>query len=171
MEDFLGNIKDINMDALTGKGAGMAKSFLTMASNKSFATKDIDATNAALIQFFGELKKTGAEFGYRSATEILRLIHQLTLLDNELSTNQKIDFAIIQKLLPKLHGSRRRLCPVLETLGSFCISDEVKIIKNVFEKEDFDFNALNVRYPLSLEKIARMYRGAIHNGFASFADA
>lgn len=171
MKHFLSNIKDINMDALTGKGAGMAKSFLDMSANKSFATTDIEAINSSLIQFFGELKKTGAEFGYRSATEMLRLIHQLSALDSNLTTNEKIDIAIIQKLLPKLHGSRRKLCPVLETLGSFCISDDVKIIKDVFEKADFDFEASNVLYPLSLEKIARMYRGAIDNGFASFAEA
>jgi hypothetical protein len=171
MKKFMANIKDIDMDALTGKGAGMAKSFLDMASNKSFTTEDIDEINASLIQFFGELKKTGAEFGYRSATEILRLIHQLTILDNTLKINQKIDIAIIQKLLPKLHGSRRKLCPVLETLGLFCISGDVKIIKDVFEKPDFDFNGDNVQYPLSLEKIARMYKGAIDNGFASFAEA
>ncbi|QNA44667.1 McrB family protein [Lacibacter sediminis] len=171
MKSFLDNIKDINLGALNGKGAGMAKPFLDMAANKLFATADIDAINRALVQFFGELKKTGAEFGYRSATEIMRLIHQLTVVDNTLTTNQKIDIAIMQKLLPKLHGSRRKLCPVLESLGSFCISGEVKIIKDVLEKKDFDFNGANVLYPLSLEKIARMYNGAIDNGFASFAEA
>ena len=133
--------------------------------------EDIDAINETLVRFFGELKKTGAEFGYRSATEILRLIHQLSVLDNALTTNQKVDIAIIQKLLPKLHGSRRKLCPVLETLGSFCIAGETKIIKDVFENTDFDFGEEDVLYPLSLEKIARMYRGAIDNGFASFAEA
>lgn len=171
MKSFLSNIKDINMDALTGKGAGMAKSFLEMAASREFDTADIAEINAALVQFFGELKKTGAEFGYRSATEILRLIHQLTILDSSLSTSQKIDIAIMQKLLPKLHGSRRKLCPVLETLGSFCITGNVSIIKDVFEKADFDYNGAGVLYPLSLEKIARMYRGAIDNGFASFAEA
>lgn len=171
MANFLSNIQDINMDALTGKGAGMAKSFLEMAASKDFATTDIAEINAALVQFFGELKKTGAEFGYRSATEILRLINQLSVLDNTLTKNQKIDVAIIQKLLPKLHGSRRKLCPVLETLGSFCMAGDVKIIKDVFENADFDFNGANVLYPLSLEKITRMYRGAIDNGFASFAEA
>ena len=171
MKNFLGSIRDINMNALTGKGAGMAKSFLEMASSKEFATADIAEINAALVQFFGELKKTGAEFGYRSATEILRLIHQLTGLDNTLTTHQKIDIAIMQKLLPKLYGSRRKLCPVLETLGSFCITDNVSIIKDVFDKADFDYNGDKVLYPLSLEKIARMYRGAIDNGFASFAEA
>ena len=170
MENFLGNIKDINMDALKSKGAGMAQSFLEMAAGKGFATEDIDSMNDILIQFFGELKKVGAEFGYRSATEILRLIQQLSVLDDRLTTNQKVDIAIMQKLLPKLHGSRRKLTPVLEKLGSFCISDDIKVIK-VFENADFDFNASNVLYPLSLEKISRMYRGAIDNGFASFAEA
>jgi 5-methylcytosine-specific restriction endonuclease McrBC GTP-binding regulatory subunit McrB len=169
MQNFLGNIKEVKMDALTGKGAGMAKSFLQMAVNKDFAADE--TINAALVQFFGELKKTGAEFGYRSATEILRLINQLSVLDNTLTTNQKIDIAIMQKLLPKLHGSRRKLCPVLETLGSFCITGDIKIIKDVFEKPDFDFNGTNVLYPLSLEKITRMYLGAIDNGFASYAEA
>ena len=171
MKNFLANIKVIDMDALIGKGAGMAKSFLDMSSNKSLVTKNTDAINEALIRFFSELKKTGAEFGYRSATEIMRLINQLTVIDSTLTTNQKIDIAIMQKLLPKLHGSRRKLCPVLETLGLFCISGEVKIIKDVFEKEDFDFNEARVLYPLSLEKITRMFNGAMANGFASFAEA
>lgn len=171
MESFLGNIREINMDALAGKGAGMAKSFLEMAENKSFAIEDIEAINASLVRFFVELKKTGAEFGYRSATEILRLIHHLSSLDNTLTTNQKTDIAIMQKLLPMLHGSRRKLCPVLETLGSFCISGEIKIIKDVFDNPEFDYEAPNVLYPLSLEKIARMHRGALDNGFASFAEA
>lgn len=171
MNNFLNNIKDVNMDSLTGVGMDMAKSFLEIASNKSFVTADIESINDALVQFFSELKKTGAEFGYRSATEILRLINQITVLDSSINTNQKIDIAIIQKLLPKLHGSRRKLCPVLETLGTFCISGDLKIVKDVFEKTDFDFNGPDVLYPLSLEKITRMFKGAIDNGFASFAEA
>lgn len=171
MKNFLGNIKEIRMEALTGKGAGMAKSFLDMSANKSFATSDIDLINEALVKFFGELKKNGAEFGYRSAAEILRLIYQLSVLDSTLTTNQKVDIAIIQKLLPKLHGSRRKLCPVLETLGSFCIEGDLRIVKDVFENADFEYIATNVKFPLSLEKIARMYRLAIANGYASFAEA
>jgi 5-methylcytosine-specific restriction protein B len=171
MKNFLVKIKDINMDSLIGKGAGMAESFLNMAESKEFAANDLETINNSLVQFFGELKKTGSEFGYRSATEILRLMHQLTSLDPHLTTNKKIDIAIMQKLLPKLHGSRRKLCPVLETLGTFCIAGDIKIIKDVFEKADFDFNGELVLYPLSLEKITRMYRGAIDNGFASYAEA
>ncbi len=171
MSNFLGNIRDINMDDLTGKGAGMAKSFLDMAANKTFASSENEKINEALVKFFGELKKTGAEFGYRSATEIIRLIHQLTVLDSNLTTNQKIDIAIMQKLLPKLHGSRRKLSPVLETLAGFCVKEKNSIVKEIFEKEDYDYTNSNVIYPLALEKISRMYRGAVDNGFASFAEA
>lgn len=171
MESFLNSIREVDMKLLNTQGAGMAKSFLEMAGNKSFPATDVESIKSTLVKFFGELKKTGAEFGYRSATEILRLIHQLTTLDKNLSTNGKVDIAIMQKLLPKLHGSRRKLGPVLETLGSFCVVAEVKVIGDVFEKDDFDFNGSDVLYPLSLEKISRMYNGAVDNGFTSFAEA
>ncbi len=171
MEEFLGNIKEFNPTPLTKSGSKAAHSFLQLTQNKSITVTDIAEINQTLIRFFRELRKTAAEFGYRSATEILRLIHQLSVLDSHLTTNQKVDIAIIQKLLPKLHGSRRKLSPVLVTLGSFCIDREVKIEKDVFDNEHFDFNGAGVLYPLSLEKIARMYRGAIDNGFTSFAEA
>ncbi|HLR25844.1 MAG TPA: DUF3578 domain-containing protein [Fodinibius sp.] len=171
MSSFLNNMKEVNMDVLQAGGAGMAQSFLTMASDNSYTGEDADTIKRTLLEFFDELKKTGAEFGYRSAGEILRLIHQLGKLDDGLSTNEKIDIAIIQKLLPKLHGSRRKLTPVLEKLAGFCITEEegTEIIKDIFEKEDYDFS--HSKYPLSLEKISRMYHGAVDNGFTSFAEA
>lgn len=171
MKSFLANIKSIDLNSLKGKGSGSAQHFLEMANNKSLTVPDGDTINKALIQFFGELKKTGAEFGYRSATEILQLINQLSILDSALTTNQKIDIAVMQKLLPKLHGSRRKLCPILEKLGGFCISGDFKVIKDVFEKPDFNFESAEVIFPISLEKITRMYHSAIDNGFASFAEA
>ena len=171
MQAFLNSASEIDMEALTGKGAASAYSFLKMATNKWSSPADIDTIKETLIQFFDELKKTGAEFGYRSAVEILRLIHHLSVLDNSLTTNEKMDIAIMQKLLPKLHGSRRKICPILETLGGFCLEENGNIVKDVFEKADFDFGAHEVLYPLSLEKITRMYRGAVENGFASFAEA
>ena len=171
MEGFLGKTNDLNMKALLTKGANMAQSFISLSNNKSFTTKDLDEINNTLLNFFGELQKTGAEFGYRSASEILRLINQLDTLNKALNTSEKLDVAIMQKLLPKLHGSRRKLCPILETLGNFCLKKDLKVVKDVFEKDNFDYSNDNVLYPLSLEKIARMYKGAVDNGFASYAEA
>ena len=171
MQAFLNSASTVDLDALTGKGAASAYSFLKMAANKLSNPADIAQIKETLMKFFGELKKTGAEFGYRSAVEILRLIHHLSVLDENLTPNEKIDIAIMLKLLPKLHGSRRKICPILETLGGFCIKEDGNIVKTVFEKPDFDFDAPEVLYPLSLEKITRMYRSATENGFASFAEA
>ncbi len=174
IENFFENQKEVDMDKLRTKGASMAQSFLGMAENKVFEEqKDLTEIHKTLVGFFEQLKKTGAEFGYRSAYEIIRLINQLNIIDAELSTDEKLDIAIMQKLLPKLHGSRRKLCPVLITLGDFCV-DKAKIKnieKDVLTKEGFDFNTDGVLYPISLEKITRMYNGAIENGFASYAEA
>ena len=171
MKGFLDTANDLNMKALLGKGVNMSQNFISLSNNKSFTTKDRDEINKTLLNFFGELQKTGAEFGYRSATEILRLINQLDTLNNKITTSEKIDIAIMQKLLPKLHGSRRKLSPILETLGSFCLTEDIKVVKDVFDKDDFDYSNDKVLYPLSLEKIARMYKGAVDNGFASYAEA
>lgn len=180
MESFLSKASDLNMKALECKGAKMAQSFISLSNNKSFDNKDLETINNTLLNFFGGLQKTGAEFGYRSAYEILRLINQLDTLNSELTTYEKIDIAIMQKLLPKLHGSRRKLSPVLKALGSFCVTNELKVVQDVFEKDDFKYYkkenkklvpTKGVLYPLSLEKISRMYKGAIDNGFASYAEA
>lgn len=173
IEFFFTNRKDVDMDKLKSRGASMAHSFLKMAEEKDFGVQDLTGTHITLVNFFEQLKKTGAEFGYRSATEIIRLINQLTVIDADLTPEVKLDIAIMQKLLPKLHGSRRKLCPVLITIGSFCV-DKTKLVnieKDVFSKENFDFGSDGVLYPISLEKINRMYKGAIDNGFASYAEA
>ncbi len=171
MESFLDKIRDVNLDLLNGKGAAMAGDFLKISSNREFKSVNSEEINKELVKFFGELRKSGAEFGYRSATEILRLTNKLSVLDSTLGVSAMIDIAIMQKLLPKLHGSRRKLCPVLETLGGFCLLPGSSFLNDVIEKVDFDFKGANVKYSLSLEKIARMYRGAVENGFASFAEA
>lgn len=173
MSDFLNSIQEIKMEVLESKGSDMARSFLQMAEDKSFPKEDMDEINKELNRFFVELKKAGAEFGYRSVTEILRLINQLSKLNPDLKLDQKLDFAIIQKLLPKLHGSRRKLSSILVTLATICLKEgtSLKVEEQVFNIEDFNFNSEEVKYPLSLEKISRMHRSAIENGFASFAEA
>ncbi|KJF44233.1 McrB family protein [Draconibacterium sediminis] len=171
--DFLKNPSKPDLGQLKGEGADMAQSFMQMAQTNVFENPANGDLNDTLIKFFSELKKTGAEFGYRSAYEIHRLINQLTVIDPQLKDEEKLDIAIMQKLLPKLHGSRRKLCPVLVTLGGFCVEEDLikDVEKEVFEKEEFDYETEGVKYPLSLEKITRMHKGAVDNGFASYAEA
>ncbi|GAB3662318.1 hypothetical protein GCM10028791_37350 [Echinicola sediminis] len=169
MKSFFKNVGLIDLEELNTKGAAMASSFLEMAQSKEINPEE--EVRSELLKFFGELKQVGAEFGYRTATEILRLVHHLSKLDEELETEEKIDIAIMQKLLPKLHGSQRKLRGVLESLGGFCLHDRQKI-REVLDNKVFDFsNKEIIKYPISLEKIHRMYHSCLENGFASFAEA
>ncbi len=173
MSSFLDQVGEINMENLESKGAGMARSFLDMALDKSVPLEGMDGIKAELGKFFVELKKAGAEFGYRSATEILKLIDRLGKIDPDLSEDAKLDIAIIQKLLPKLHGSRRKLSPVLSTLANLCLKESIRPEKEnaSVEGKVFEMDADNIKYPISHEKLSRMHKAAIENGFASFAEA
>lgn len=173
MSTFLDQVGEINMDNLVAKGSGMAKSFLQMALDKSIPSEGMESVKSELGKFFVELKKVGAEFGYRSATEILKLIGRLGKIDPTLSPEAKLDIAIVQKLLPKLHGSRRKLAPVLTALANLCLNESIQSEKENTGNENkvFEVQAEKIKYPISHEKLSRMYKAAIENGFASFAEA
>ena len=166
MADFLKDMKEIDRESINGKAAGMGASFVQIASSKELA-KNTDAVST-LQNFFNELKGVNAEFGYRSATEIFRFICQAKGNDDatpKLTDAEILDAAIVQKLLPKLHGSRKKLEPVLSQLWKLCFTGagkDLNISKENVEKAEFKESA---------DKIRRMYESATANGFTSFAEA
>jgi len=174
LEDFIASDIKLNMDFLTAQGANMGESFMSMALLET--DKNLKSYEADLKLFFSELKKSGAEFGYRTASEIGRLMKMLELLGEK--NDNLLDIAIMQKLLPKLHGSRNKLTKVLPILGGFCLQDKVKIKEDYLEKflsnnltvEQLNADS-NIKYHISFEKICRMYKNAVENGFASYAEA
>lgn len=167
METYLSGNTTLKLDELDAQGAGMAASFVALANEKSLQPDNTEELREELLKFFTELKKTGAEFGYRSASEIYRFAAVVNRLDPSWELSQIIDAAVMQKLLPKVHGSRRKLEPVLTALGGLCLNNP----------EDFENYIKNgvtssvVKYPVSLEKISRMYQALLHNGFTSYAEA
>lgn len=172
--EFVASEIELNIDLLTGEGANMAESFMSMALQKT--DKNLKPYQDDLKNFFSELKKSGAEFGYRTASEIGRLMKMLELLGEE--GDNLLDIAIMQKLLPKLHGSRNKLSKVLPVLAGFCLKNTDKIKEDYMDK--FVSNNLsveqmnadtNIKYHISFEKICRMYKNAVENGFASYAEA
>ena len=166
MTSFLENMKDVNPDNIISKAANMAASFVEIAS-KNDLEKDALAVET-LKKFFGELKNVNAEFGYRSATEIFRFICQAKNNDDtavKITDNEILDAAIVQKLLPKLHGSRKKLDPVLKQLWRLCFDGAESDSQIAHE------NAKKAKFKESADKIWRMYESAIANGFTSFAEA
>lgn len=166
LSNFLRQPQGIDLSLLTGSGSAFAEDFVLQAQQIKKVEVDL---KDSLMPFFYQLQDVGAEFGFRTAYEISRyytVCRELT----DLSKNEIIDSIIIQKLLPKLHGSRRKILPVLEVMASLCfVSNEgltlaqIKIQK-VAENDD-------VIYKLSLQKILRMYQRAMQDGFTSFSEA
>ena len=172
MKNYLDKNTILELDKLKSAGADMASSFIKIAQDKSLKTNDSDILQTELLNFFSELKKTGAEFGYRSAAEISRFAAVVNTVEPDWSMIKIIDAAIMQKLLPKVHGSRRKLEPVLKTLGNLCLQPGQNFDDYIAPQSEVDFNdSERIKYPISLEKILRMYQGLIDNGFTSYAEA
>ena len=174
LEDFIASDIKLDMELLKAQGANMSESFMSIALQES--DKNLKPVADDLKLFFSELKKSGAEFGYRTASEIGRLMYMLKELGETGDT--LLDIAIMQKLLPKLHGSRNKLTKVLPILGGFCLSDSSRIKEDYLDKfmgnnltEDELKSDMNIKYKISFEKICRMYKNAVENGFASYAEA
>ena len=164
MASFLKADKKVNRHVCHGVCTGMTEDFLAR-TNTCTVGADTTGVQSTLNGFFKELKSVNAEFGYRTANEIFRYINNV---GDELGKHGALDTAILQKLLPKLHGSRKKLSPVLSALWQLCFVENSSIaIESV--KDFADVKGLI--YPTSAEKILRMYRAVVDNGFTSFAEA
>ena len=167
MKSFLSNMKEIDCSGIAGKAAEMGADFVELARKMDFEKDDV--VIATLQSFFNDLKVVNAEFGYRSAAEIFRFISFAKHNDdtgNKMSINEIIDAAIVQKLLPKLHGSRKKLDPALKGLWKLCFKVEDRDILQISRD-----NISKAIYKESADKILRMYESANANGFTSFAEA
>lgn len=159
MEKYLGEKVNINMGSAYSTCVDLAANFVKTAKNQ--VEKD-EKNKEVLLSFFKELKRVHAEFGYRTVNEISRYIQ---FANGNMDDDVAIDTSILQKLLPKLHGSRKKLVPVLTAMWQLCQKD------NTNNDINGEFNKNGFKYPESAEKIQRMYNTVIDNGFTSFAEA
>ncbi|MDU4572911.1 McrB family protein [Veillonella sp.] len=76
------------------------------------------------------LEKCGYEFSYRTVREIRQYIsaaYELTINESDFNLNSVLDEAIIQKILPKIHGSRREIGELLDELEKFCSDKKLEL--------------------------------------------
>ncbi len=172
MERYLLNSAFINLDNLEGFGSSMAGGFVEIAKDLSLESSEKKELISFLTDFFTQLAEIRSEFGYRSASEILRFAAVVKKIDVSWNITDIIDAAIMQKLLPKVHGSRRKLEPVLKKLAELCFIGLQTFDDLLLAKTKIDFmDTSKIKYPISLEKILRMYDNLISNGFTSYAEA
>lgn len=127
-----------------------------------------------LRRLHGLLHASGFEFGHRVFTESLRFAAMLAAA-GEPGLEAALDAIVMQKILPRLHGNRRRLEPVLAAVGAFAYYPDgapadtgpVPAQFNVLQPPDVDGAP---RLPVSFAKLQRMMANLQANQFTSFAE-
>ena len=100
-----------------------------------------------LTEIFKVLQKGNFEFAYRTIEEIKRFIKAGTQLDPNIDLTYIFDIQILQKILPKLFGNRKKMENLLDELLKYCES-------NSFSK--------------SSQKLKKMLQSLRYDGFVSF---
>jgi hypothetical protein len=87
------------------------------------AKEGLEKSRAAIYDLFKLMQKRRQEFGFRSMAEILRFLsvdYELTPETEDWNWRRAMDAQILQKILPKLHGSKRRIGSLLAALANYC---------------------------------------------------
>jgi MoxR-like ATPase len=98
------------------------------------------------------LASANQEFGHRTLYEILRFC-AFFAATGDADVHTALDLVMMQKVLPKVHGSRRRVEPVLNALGELALG-----------------TGPAPQLPITHDKITRMIESVRANQFVSFAE-
>lgn len=191
---FLAAPRSPAMDELNGRGSGFGAAFVGEVGKALTAPTAVRTLfEAEALLFFDLLCDHSAEFGFRVANEAARFLHFYRLLggyadDNADWFNAAMDAVILQKFLPKLHGSRPKLEGLLWALAWACgaerVGDTAAFLAQCREagraQEETKFGPEAVaaivaagaaRYPLSFDKVMRMWRKLVRDQFVTFSEA
>ena len=117
------------------------------------------------------LSEYNLEFGHRVFYEASRFAAMFAA-SGVVGPYAALDRQLMQKILPRLHGSRRKLELALCALAAECvISEDVTPASLAVSRFDpLAEHSFPVRMPLSFEKIQRMVRALRLNQFTSFSE-
>ncbi len=87
----------------------------------------------ALLQLHGILERQHRHFGYRVANEIARFVNlareQAAEADRDAAVDAAFDLALLQKVLPKFHGTQQELQSLLEEIFQFAVHGGEHVLK------------------------------------------
>jgi energy-coupling factor transporter ATP-binding protein EcfA2 len=195
MESYLLAPKDAAENIAT-KGSAFGRT-LVEAQNRKLSISDMDPVvqqSAAqeILLLFKLMAEDELEFGFRTAQEMTRYfwfaleVSQATGLDGKHEALRvALDHQVLQKVLPRVHGARKRVEPLLNRLLKYCESRhewQQSGITNISDIESALFSTRSaspmpsgevtqdVFLPLSHRKIERMLLKLKSTGFVSFAE-
>lgn len=113
----------------------------------------------------------GFEFGHRVYYEAIRYAAMLAACGDDTPENA-LDQQVMQKVLPRLHGTRKRLEGTLCSLGKFCFDLTYPDTTSATARFDPEQppQGQQPKLPLSFDKVQRMTRTLRTNQFTSFTE-
>ena len=152
----------------------------------------------ALLRLHGILEEQHRHFGYRVANEIARFVNlareQAAEADTDPAVDAAFDLALLQKVLPKFHGTQQELESLLEEIFQFAVHGGGHVPKKNQTVELHDWKVVNGRlvtrskaqapsqtpsgdagtespaYPRTGAKVLRMLNRLRDRGFTSFIE-
>lgn len=115
--------------------------------------ESLHSCRSTIADLFGILQLRHQEFAFRAMAEMLRFLavdYELTADKSKWDWAAAMDAQIIQKILPKLHGSKRKIGPLLTALATYCeAGDKLGAVKALDSDTSAD------AYPVSGDKVAQ----------------
>lgn len=179
-----------DLDTIKSAGAPFADAFMAAQSAPSgLSPNQIVTARTDILKCFRIMEAARLQFGYRTASEILRFVdHHRRLAHGAWAVEDAVDAQVFQKVLPKLHGPRSSMEPLIWGLAYFAFHDiadadlDTKIIGPMLSRDpSLDPLALgndgerlmeedDARLPLAFGKLCRM-AAKVKEGFVSFTEA
>lgn len=183
------------IESLDGLGSRFCSVFAQVVGQPTAIPAAVrDTFLSELLLFFDLMRDHGLEFGFRVAHEAARFVCFYRQFggypEDETSWFEPaMDAIIVQKLLPKLHGSRPRLEGLLWALAWACGADrsgldQAAMLARCHEaglaRDEINLGPEAVEralagriahYPLSFDKVMRMWRKLVRDQFVTFSEA
>lgn len=118
------------------------------------------------------LKAADLQFGYRIRDEVAFYMLNRYEIRELISEQEALDIQIMQKVLPRIHGSSRRIGEVLFALIRKFTPENIELKEDLYATEINDRvgdpRKKGYKFPLTLEKLLLMYRRFEEDGFTSY---
>lgn len=114
-----------------------------------------EALSKELHDLHERLATHGREFGHRTYQEMLRFAGLASDARPGISDEAILDFLVLQKVLPRIHGSSREVAPLMTVLREF-VGGETSGGATAGDVSDNGGPGSAPRLPLSAEKLTRM---------------
>jgi len=157
------------------KESNIIKKLMPADSESPFCSRaDYEQAKEDVDIFFKEmldiLSPYNLHFGYRVINEISRFVINAKKEIDKLNIEDVLDIQILQKILPKFHGSQAKLGEPLNQLFELCAKPGHVLDASKAVDADYVIDGEQFRYPRSAAKLYRMLRNLSIQGYTSFIE-